>query len=376
MSSENKVITTVLGDISPENLGVTTMHEHVLTHFAKFEEFAKGLEPLPAERVELNMDNAEFLRSHMLYCPQMWNVSDVDYVSHEVDLFARSGGSAILDGSAMDIRGSIEGIAEISRRTGVSIVTPTGLYRPSSMANEYASRSSEELFTMCMAEVYKGIDGTTIKAGAVKGAIDAVNPDGTLAAEDMRCLDIAARVAAETGYLLSVHSSYPSVPPQTVINTCRMLIEKYGLAPEKIYMCHTDSFARHLSGATGPTMVKDYVTNLELSRNASIELPLALLDMGVTIGIDNWGMTASQYPFAFADDIDRVKMAYHLISRGFASQIVFGHDCVGALSGIQHGGYGMTRFLDFGLPLLRDMGISQEDLDQITIHNPAQMLAH
>ena len=371
-----KKITTVLGDIDPADLGVATMHEHVLTHFARFEEMARDLPPLPPERVRLCPENMEFLRGNMLYCPAMWDVEDVGYMVGEVGLFAARGGAAILDGSAMDVRGSIEGIADVSRRTGVSIIAATGLYRPSSMAREFAQQSSDELFDRCMREVREGIDGTSIRAGAVKGAIDAVNADGSLAAEDRRCLDVAARVAAESGYLLSVHSSYPSVPPHTVVETCRMLIEEYGLNPEKIYMCHTDSFARHRAGHQGPTVVADYITDIACSHDVSLELPLALLEMGVTIGIDSWGMTASQHPFAATDDFDRTKMAYHLIRRGYAGQIVFGHDCVGALSGVQSGGYGMVRFLDFGIPLLREVGVSPEDIGRITVGNPARMLAH
>ena len=369
-------ITTVLGDIDPADLGVTTMHEHVLTHFAKFEQMARDLPPLPKPRTRLCMENVDFLRGNMLYCPQMWDVEDVDYVAREVELFAREGGGAILDGSAMDIRGDIEGIAEISRRTGVHIVAATGLYRPSSMADEFAAHSSQELYEMCMREVREGIADTCVRAGAVKGAIDAVDSQGNLAEEDLRCLDVAARVAAETGLLLSVHSSYPTVPPRTVVATCRMLIDRYGIEPGKIYMCHNDSYALHLPGAGSPTMFSAYATDPARSRNVSVEVPLALLDMGVTIGLDSWGMTASQLPFVFPDDNDRVKMAYQLVERGYAGQIVFGHDCVGALSGVQHGGHGMTRFLAYGIPRLRELGVSQTDIDQITVRNPARMLSH
>lgn len=373
----SKVVTTVRGNIAPEELGVTSMHDHILCEFKLFDEMAKTLPPLPPEKTELTGENMEFLRGQgLLYNPAMYNVLDEDYVAYELAVFKRLGGSSVLDGSAMDVRGSIEGIRRISEKTEVNIVAATGLYRPSSMDPAYASKDSEELFALCMQEIEEGIDGTDIKAGSVKSAIDAPGPVNGLAEEDARCLGISARVAAETGYLLSMHLSFPTIMPSVVVTTVEKLMKEHGLAPEKIYVCHNDTYAMHKPDNGGCRALEEYVKDPEAGRNASFDLPLRLLDMGVNIGLDGWGMRMPMAPFMGFDDDDRIKIAYQLISRGYAGQIVFGHDLIGPVGGVQNGGYGMTRFLDYGVAQLLALGISQEDIDKITTENPARMLAH
>ena len=92
-------IRTVLGDISPDALGITYAHEHLVID---------GGRP-----VELQPD---FL------------LADVEMAVEEVAAARALGLAAIVDAMPCDAGRNAGKLAEISRRTGVHVVAPTGLH--------------------------------------------------------------------------------------------------------------------------------------------------------------------------------------------------------------------------------------------------------
>ena len=57
-----------------------------------------------------------------------------------------------------------------------------------------------------------------------------------------------------------------------------------GAAPDKVHICQMDN------RLAGGVPVKEYLTKPEVGRNIFLETHKALLDLGVTIGLDTWGM--------------------------------------------------------------------------------------
>jgi hypothetical protein len=74
-------------------------------------------------------------------------------------------------------------------------------------------------------------------------------------------------------------------------------------------------------------------------------------------------------------DIYPLAAMYQYIQEGYADRIVIGTDLWTRISTRRYGGYGMIRLLNFVVPTLRKYGVSQEHIDQITVHNPARLLA-
>ena len=92
-------VRTVLGDIDPSELGVTYAHEHVVID---------GGRPV-------------------LMDPD-FDLGDLDAMTTEVTDAARLGLRSIVDAMPCDAGRNAGKLAELSRRTGVHIVAPTGLH--------------------------------------------------------------------------------------------------------------------------------------------------------------------------------------------------------------------------------------------------------
>ena len=144
-------IRTVMGDISPDKLGITYSHEHI---------FCKP--PYWKERNE-----EDFL------------LDDFDKSCNEVELFRKAGGCSIVDATVVDYGRCIREVAEISRKTGVNIVATTGFNKsflwPAKVPgqkytfSEWIDRSSiDELSQYMIDQVENGLDGTSFKAGQIK----------------------------------------------------------------------------------------------------------------------------------------------------------------------------------------------------------------
>lgn len=89
-------VRTVLGDIAPEEMGLTYSHEHIIIE-----------ESYPT------LANPLFL------------LNDVDKASEELQCFYEAGGRAMVDTMPADCGRNVLKLAEVSRRTGVNIIVST-----------------------------------------------------------------------------------------------------------------------------------------------------------------------------------------------------------------------------------------------------------
>lgn len=142
---------TVLGDIPPEDMGLTYSHEHIIIE-----------DSYPTQ------ENPLFL------------LNDVDKVSEEVQRFYDAGGRTMVDTMPADCGRNVLKLAEVSRRTGVNIIAPTGIhleiyYLPNHWRYAYTEDQLSQLF---IDDVMIGIDAndysgpyinrTNHKAGFIK----------------------------------------------------------------------------------------------------------------------------------------------------------------------------------------------------------------
>ncbi len=92
-------VRTVLGDVAPAALGITYAHEHLVIDGGR--------------AVQLEPD---------------FELSDVDAMATEVGAAIELGLGAVIDAMPCDCGRSAPKLAELSRRTGLHIVAPTGLH--------------------------------------------------------------------------------------------------------------------------------------------------------------------------------------------------------------------------------------------------------
>ncbi len=75
-------------------------------------------------------------------------------------------------------------------------------------------------------------------------------------------------------------------------------------------------------------------------------------------------------------DNTRYLLLRDLIQAGYSSQIVLGHDYMNKAAGVQNGGYGYTRFLNYLPSHLAKDGIDLSVTQQMVQINPARILAY
>ncbi len=74
-------------------------------------------------------------------------------------------------------------------------------------------------------------------------------------------------------------------------------------------------------------------------------------------------------------DEEDMGVIYELVKAGYSKQIVVGHDYFLRLSLKKYGGYGYCRILNYIYPMLKKAGLSDAQLHDIFIGNPARLLA-
>lgn len=143
-----EIIRTVLGDIPPDRLGLTLVHEHVLCDFI-------GADRISRERYDSN-------EVHRIMLPYLNEIN-------------RWGVKGFVDCTPAYLGRDIQLLAYLSKASGISILTNTGLYKEPFLPKYAFELPVDRIADMWIREVREGIDGTPIKAGFIKIA---VNPGG------------------------------------------------------------------------------------------------------------------------------------------------------------------------------------------------------
>ena len=357
-------ITTVTGDIKPEELGLTAMHEHVLCNFAIME----GM-PIPPEKLVLAPENFAFLRNGgSVFSKECSFNDDVDYMTAELKAFKKNvGGGAICDASPIGIRGKVELLKVASERSGVHLICSTGLYVKDTQPKEFSGKDENYMRERFEREIEDGIDGTGIKPGFVKCALNTLNEEKTaIDDQELASLRACAKTAAKYGLSLQVHT-HGQLTHEIILNAVDIMLGECGLLPGKLLMLHMDSFLR-----TESDLMK-YVSEEAAVRTISNELALKILEQGINIGYDSWGTPFTNY---LPDDYDRMKGLVELLRKGYDAQIVFGHDVLGKAHGITKGYYGYNRFAELIPFMLKPLGFGDDVIRKLMIENPARILAY
>lgn len=219
------IIRTVCGDISPEALGVTLMHEHVLT-----------APPLIVTDRDFTMDSEE------------------EAVAELGHLRAASG-RALVEMTTRDYGRDALGLRRVSEASGVQIICAAGWQKERFSREAIGGRSINDLADEIIREVCEGIDGGPVRAGVIKASssLNAITPG------EEKALRAAARAQRETGALISTHTEAGTMAREQVA-----LLRSEGVDPSRILIGHLD-------------------------RRMDYEYHLELVQSGVAIGYDQIG---------------------------------------------------------------------------------------
>ena len=315
-----KKIPTALGMISPEELGLTLPHEHLVYNYSGW------------------YNDPEVKYSQKDAIEQC-----VRKVSQVRDQY---GVKTLVDCSPCDVERDIEVCKRVQEQTGVQVISSTGFYTTEFGENYYWRRLSRKdrvtnlLYEKMMQELTIGINGTDVKAGAIKIATSA----GQMTDFEAQVFEAAAMAQKETGAPIITHTE-----AGTLGDVQAKLLTEYGVAPHKILISHMD--------LTGDI---DYVERT--------------ISYGVFIGFDSIGV------FSLPPDPQvRLKLCTQVFQRGHAKHVMLSSDHICYLKGRwgvsniflpKDTTYTLYATFEILMPYLREHGILDSDFRQCQIDNP------
>lgn len=204
MLSISKIVRTVAGDIPATQLGHTQCHEHIYLR--------KG--PSYAVNPALCMDD---------YGKSLQELKD----------YRLAGGATIVDAQPGGFGRDANKFLQLSRDSGVNIVAVTGCHKKIFAEEDLGALTETALVDRFSREITQGmLECEEAKAGVVKAAWD----DGGLEDPTMKKLFSAvAATAAQTGAPALIHTE-----KDTKVFEMLKLFESYGVAPDRILICHLD----------------------------------------------------------------------------------------------------------------------------------------
>lgn len=156
---------------------------------------------------------------------------------NELNEFKKIGGNAVCDASPIGLRGNVSDIKKASELADIHIICATGLYTANSQPEEFIVKSEAELITYFKKEVQEGIEGTDIRPGFLKCALNVLDPNNTIHELELKALRACAKVAAETGMSLHVHTAVP-LTCDHILQGVDTAVKECGMQPDRLYMMH------------------------------------------------------------------------------------------------------------------------------------------
>ncbi|MFC6988047.1 hypothetical protein ACFQJD_03670 [Haloplanus sp. GCM10025708] len=202
MTDDAGTVVTVDGQIPPEELGVTTTHEHVIF------DMSRGWYNQPGSSYKrrmanepVTMENLGYVRQNMMAHRDNLLMDSFDEAVEEVSHFYNAGGDTIVDVTPKNTGGDPEQVRAIARATGVQFVHGTSFYTRAAHPDRIDSMSVDDVEAEFVSDVRNGIDDTDVRAGL----IGEIGVSGTIHEAEEKVLRAGARAALRTGAPVNVH---------------------------------------------------------------------------------------------------------------------------------------------------------------------------
>lgn len=306
-------VMTVLGPVDPSTLGFTLPHEHTQCTLWHIQDRWDYWELTPDEPVMLE----------------------------ELRLFREAGGTALADLTLPGIGRNPAWLRQLAERSGLHIVMGGGWYRTAYYPTELMidRRSVDSLADELVREATEGVADTGVRTG-ILGEIGTDKPWVSPAEE--RVFRAVARASRRTGLAISTHAVLSDVGAAQLA-----ILEEEGADPGRVVIGHADSYPH-------------------------LDHYLALIARGASVEFDFLGMSFT--PTEQYGEGRTVELLLELLHRGHADRVLLSQDVCHNSQLRRYEGNGYTYLQTTFLPRLRAAGVSDAEIDQLTIANPRRIL--
>lgn len=345
-------VCSVLGEIDVDKLGITLPHEHLLwdstLYLPKVESFHNSLEDLP-----VTIENLGDIRRDALLCKDNLVQLDIDLAIQEAMFFKSAGGKTMVDCSSIGVGRNILALKRIAESTGLNIIAGTGFYIDRSHPQYVKQKNSEELASMMVDEIRRGVDNTDVRCGII-GEIGTSFP---ITPNEEKVLKAAVYAHQKTNVPINIHPDPYAKLGHTILD----IVEQEGADLGRVVMSHTDACG----------FDKEYHESLA-KRGCYVEFDA----FGSEVYYDSMGDNQTFPGDGIRDptDFERIAGVHELIRQGYVSQLLLSHDVCYKMHLKRFGGYGYDHVLRHIIPKLKKSGVTDDQIHTMLIENPKNML--
>ena len=316
-------IQTTTGTATPDQLGRTLIHEHVLVGFPGWELDALAPKFKRAEGMARGVDQMHELQSH--------------------------GVGTFVDPCPMDLGRDVEFLAELSQKSGMRIICTTGAYFEAE-GNTYTFRNLpvEQITEIYIKEIEDGIGDTGIKAGAIKIATGAHQ----VSDYERKLVTAGARAAKATGVPVISHTQEATCGHDQID-----LVTGEGVPAGQLVVGHTDGTSDY-----------DYQESLAAR--------------GAFVGFDRFGISLFQpdevrvaniVKLVAAGHLQRILMSHDSIMCWLGRPVPYANTFEAMQEMLPN--WRSNHIFKEILPKLRAAGLSAEQIETILVDNPRRLFA-
>lgn len=309
-------VQTVLGPIDPGDLGFTLPHEH--TQIA------------------------------LWHIPNRWDywelTADEPVITTELERYRNGGGGTLVDVTPLGMGRDPAWLVRLAGATGLNLVMGSGWYRdayyPPTL--DVDRRSVESLADELVRDAAEGVEVDGV--GAVKpGILGEIGTDKPwLTAREERVHRAVARASVRTGLAITTHA----------------VLSPVGLAQLEVFQSEGADLSRVVVGHA------DSYPNLAYH--------LEIIRRGASVELDFLGMQFT--PTERHGEPRLVDLLLELLHRGHAGRVLLSQDVCHNSQLRTYGGNGYTYLHETFLPRLRSRGVSDAEIEQLTVANPRRIL--
>jgi predicted metal-dependent phosphotriesterase family hydrolase len=306
-------VQTVLGSVEPGSLGFILPHEH--TQIALW-------------HIEGRWDYWQLTRDQPL-------------IVEELGKFRAAGGTALVDLTLPGVGRDPAWLRDIANATGLHVVMGCGWYRTAYYPPEARidQRSVDDLADELVAELADGVGATGIRPGII-GEIGTDKP--WVSPSEERVHRAAARASIRTGMAITTHAVLSPVGLDQL-----RIFEEERADLSRVIIGHADSYP-------------------------VLEHYLELIRRGANVEFDFLGMSFT--PAERHGEGRIVELVCELLSHGHADRILLSQDVCHDSQLTRYDGNGYVHLATSFLPRLRAAGVSEPEIETMTVANPRRLL--
>ncbi|MET0356505.1 MAG: hypothetical protein ABW044_06975 [Cellvibrio sp.] len=317
-ATKDKIFMTVLGPQPSSNMGFTLSHEHLFADLRPYAEQIKS--PLSLNQNEI-----------------------ITIVLPHLDEVRNLGFKTFIDCTAVGLGRNPSLLKELSKATGMNIVTTTGAYLSADLQfkPDYFDRmTADELAEKWIGEWQNGIDGTGVKPGVIKIGVTG----GVLSADENKLVKAAILTHKKTGMVIGCHIGPWSDVKPGFNGSCALeqikLLTDAGISPNRWIWIHAQN-------------------------EVDVQIHRQVVAQGGWISFDGYRPEQTQQ---YIELITRAK------NEGYLKNILVSQDAGWYTAAEPNGG----KFNSFAplkthlMTALKEKGFTRDDLAQIFVHNPAE----